>query len=176
MKTDKFGQMIYTEDDVFDILMHDVNPLTPNFLPGPFQIESGQTIDVDKINKVAGYEALVAYLENDELSIAEFDRQNQEWWDMPDSYKEMDIAAHVLSLCNTDAELQRCGEELLMYMERDLFDLLRYMVYLVDTMELNNVIWGVGRGSSVSSYVLFKLRVHRIDSMFYKLDPGEFLR
>ena len=95
---------------------------------------------------------------------------------MPDSYKEMDIAAHVLSLCKTDAELQRCGEELLLYMERDLFDLLRYMVYLVDTMELNNVIWGVGRGSSVSSYVLYLLKVHRIDSMFYKLDPGEFLR
>jgi DNA polymerase III alpha subunit len=175
MKTDKFGQMIYTQDAVFDILMHDVNPYKPNFKPGPFQIENGQTIDVDCVNKVAGYEALVEYHEDD-LSIEEFDKQNQERWYMPDSYKEMDIAAHVLSLCKTEPELQRCGEELLLYMERDLFDLLRYMTYLVDTMELNNVVWGVGRGSSVSSYVLFKLRVHRIDSMFYKLDPSEFLR
>ena len=175
MKTDKFGQMIYSEDEVFDILMHDVNPYNPHYQPGPFQIENGQTIDVNQINKVTGYEALVEYLESD-LSIAEFDKQNQAAWYMPDSYKEMDIAAHVLSLCKTEPELQRCGEELLLYMERDLFDLLRYMVYLVDVMELNNVIWGVGRGSSVSSYVLYLLRVHRVNSMFYKLDPHEFLR
>ena len=176
MKTDKYGQMVYDENEVFDILMHDVNPYKTNFRPGPFAIdEGGSTIDFDLTNKVAGYEALVAYLESD-MSVTEFDKQNQEVWYMPDSYKEMDIAEHVLSLCKTDAELQRCGEELLLYMERDLFDLLRYMVYLVDTMELNNVIWGVGRGSSVSSYVLYLLKVHRINSMFYKLDPGEFLR
>ena len=43
-------------------------------------------------------------------------------------------------------------------------------------MQENNLIWGVGRGSSVASYVLYKLGVHRIDSIFYDLDPGEFLR
>lgn len=174
MKTDKYGQMVYGEDEVFDILMHDVNPYKTNFIPGPFMIANGTT-NIEQTNKAAGYEALVAYLESD-ISVAEFDKQNQEVWYMPDSYKEMDIAEHVLSLCKTEAELQRCGEELLLYMERDLFNLLRYMVYLVDTMELNNVIWGVGRGSSVSSYVLYLLKVHRIDSMFYKLDPSEFLR
>jgi len=175
MKTDKFGQMIYDQDEVFDILMHDINP-DPNYHPGPFMIEDGQTIDVGLANRAAGYDALVTYLENDDLSVTDFDKQNQESWFMPDSYKEMDIAKHILDLCNTDAELQRCGEELILFMERDLFDLLRYMTYLVDVMELNNVVWGVGRGSSVSSYILFKLKVHRIDSMFYKLDPKEFLR
>jgi len=175
MKTDKFGQMIYDADEVFDILMHDINPSDPEYQPGPFMMD-GTSTDIRKTNKVAGYQALVEYAENEDLSVTDFDKQNQEQWYMPDSYKEMDIAAHILSLCNTEPELQRCGEELLMYMERDLFDLLRYMVYLVDIMELNNVVWGVGRGSSVSSYVLYKLKVHRIDSMFYKLDPSEFLR
>jgi DNA polymerase III alpha subunit len=63
-----------------------------------------------------------------------------------------------------------------MYQERDLFDLLRYLKYLVDVMNDNQVIWGVGRGSSVASYVLYKLGVHRIDSLHYDLDPAEFLR
>ena len=40
----------------------------------------------------------------------------------------------------------------------------------------HQVIWGVGRGSSVASYVLYKLGVHRVDSMYYDLDPQEFLR
>ena len=63
-----------------------------------------------------------------------------------------------------------------MFQERNLFNLLKYLKYLVDIMRDNNVIWGVGRGSSVASYVLYLLGVHRIDSMYYDLDPGEFLR
>jgi DNA polymerase III alpha subunit len=82
----------------------------------------------------------------------------------------------VLNLCKTDAELQRVGQELLMYQERNLFDLLRYLKYLIDTMRENRIIWGVGRGSSLASYVLYLLGVHRIDSMLYDLDPAEFLR
>jgi DNA polymerase III alpha subunit len=95
---------------------------------------------------------------------------------MPEEYKQLDIAAHVLNLCQSDAELQRVGQELLLFQERDLFDLLKYLKYLVDTMRANHVIWGVGRGSSVASYVLYLLGVHRIDSMYYDLDPAEFLR
>jgi DNA polymerase-3 subunit alpha len=88
----------------------------------------------------------------------------------------MDIAAHVLGLCTNQDELQRCGHELLLYQEKNLFDLLKYLKYLVDIMQDNKIIWGVGRGSSVASYVLYKLGVHRIDSMFYDLSPEEFLR
>ena len=95
---------------------------------------------------------------------------------MPEQYKNLDIAEYILSLCSTEAELQRVGEELLLYQERDLFNLLRYLKYLVDIMTENKVIWGVGRGSSVASYILYKLKVHRIDSMYYKLDIKEFLR
>ena len=55
-------------------------------------------------------------------------------------------------------------------------DLLRYLRYFVDVLRANNVIWGVGRGSSVASFVLFLLGVHRINSLYYDLDPREFLR
>jgi hypothetical protein len=95
---------------------------------------------------------------------------------MPDQYRTLDIAAHILGLCESEAELQRCGQELLLYQERDLFPLLQYLKYLVDVMTANNIIWGVGRGSSVASYALYKLGVHRIDSLYYNLDVGEFLR
>jgi DNA polymerase III alpha subunit len=43
-------------------------------------------------------------------------------------------------------------------------------------MTANRVIWGVGRGSSVASFVLYKLGVHRVDSLYYNLDINEFLR
>ena len=113
---------------------------------------------------------------NPSTSIPEFHKSQQSMWHMPEEYKTLDIAQHVLGLCQTEAELQRCGTELLLYQERDLFDLLRYLKYLVDVMKQNQVIWGVGRGSSVASYVLYLLGVHRIDSMYYNLDIAEFLR
>ena len=64
----------------------------------------------------------------------------------------------------------------MLYQERELFGLLRYLKYLVDTLRKNNVVWGVGRGSSVASYVLFLLGVHKIDSLYYNLDITEFLK
>lgn len=119
---------------------------------------------------------LKLYNFDDGLSIKEFDDNNQSHWHMPDEYKTLDIAAWVLDQCSSDAELQRCGEELLLYQERDAFELLNYMKYLVDTMREHRVVWGVGRGSSVASFVLYKIGVHRINSLYYDLDPREFLK
>jgi DNA polymerase-3 subunit alpha len=110
------------------------------------------------------------------VTMTVFDQQAQARWHMPQEYKTLDIAEYILGLCSTEAELQRVGHELLLYQEKDLFNLLRYLKYLVDIMTENCVIWGVGRGSSVASYVLYKLGVHKINSMFYNLEPKEFLR
>ena len=90
--------------------------------------------------------------------------------------KNVDIAKYVLDLCSTDEVLQRAGQELIMFQERDMFELLVYLKYLVDTMRKNGVVWGVGRGSSTASYVLFLIGVHRIDSLFYQLPIDEFLK
>jgi DNA polymerase III alpha subunit len=110
------------------------------------------------------------------MTTEEFDHRNQQVWFMPEQYQTLDIAQYALSLCESDQELQRVGQELLMYQERNLFNLLRYLKYLVDVMTEHHLVWGVGRGSSVASYVLYKLGVHRIDSLYYDLDPAEFLR
>ena len=110
------------------------------------------------------------------VTVQEFDHENQGRWLMPDEYKNLDIAEYVLNLCDSEAALQRVGEELLLYQSRDLFDLLRYLKFLTDIMQENNLIWGVGRGSSVASYVLYLLKIHRIDSLHYNLDIAEFLR
>ena len=95
---------------------------------------------------------------------------------MPQDYKDMDIAKWIIEQCKTQPELQRVAEELLLFQERGLFDLLKYLKYLVDTMRDNGVIWGVGRGSSVASYVLYLIGIHKVDSMYYDLPINEFLR
>lgn len=172
MKTDKFGQMIFGEQDVINLYLqgHDINTLQHLLIDNTIDLETAASI-LDNVPAFVRYDELAQ-----QQTVEQWDHRCQATWYMPDEYKALDIAAHVLGLCNTEAELQRCGEELLLFQERNLFDLLRYLKYLVDVMTENRLIWGVGRGSSVASYVLYKLGVHRIDSMYYELDPTEFLR
>jgi DNA polymerase III alpha subunit len=172
MKTTKHGELIYNQDDLCELIMqgHDVANLAHLQVDYTVNLETAAAI-LNDIPKFVAYNELA-----EQISTEEFDHRNQQQWFMPDEYKNMDIAEHVLSLCASDAELQRCGHELMLYQERGLFDLLRYLKYLVDVMATNKLIWGVGRGSSVASYVLYKLGVHRIDSLYYDLDPSEFLR
>jgi DNA polymerase III alpha subunit len=173
MIQDKFGQLVFDEDDVVNLVMQgrDVASLNRMLVDDSVDLEKASLL-LDCIPALINYNTL----NNPAESIEDFDQRLQQTWHMPQQYKDIDIAQYILDLCKTDAELQRCGQELLLYQERELFDLLRFLKYLVDTMKENHVVWGVGRGSSVASYVLYKLGVHRIDSMFYDLDPREFLR
>lgn len=132
-------------------------------------------INFDDILQLENTPKLIKY-NNLDISVEEFDNINQSNWLMPEQYKTMDIAQYVLEQCKSEAELQRAGEELLLFQERDMFVLLRYLKYLVDTMRANNIVWGVGRGSSVASFVLFLLGVHRINSLYYDLSIDEFLK
>ena len=50
------------------------------------------------------------------------------------------------------------------------------MKYIIDTLRENNIVWGVGRGSSVSSYMLYLIGVHKVDSIKYNLNINEFIR
>ena len=170
MKTDQYGQIVYDEEDLCDLVMqgHTLDKFDGLIVDGAL-LENAATI-IENVPKFIRYNDLA------NVSVEEFDHRCQENWLMPTKYKELDVAEYVLSLCKTDAELQRCGQELLLFQERDLFNLLRYLVFLVELLRENRVIWGVGRGSSVASYVLYKLGVHRVDSMYYELDPSEFLR
>ena len=67
-------------------------------------------------------------------------------------------------------------EELEEFRARNMLPLLKVLKYLVDTFQNNNIVWGVGRGSSVASYALFLIGIHKIDSIKYNLDWREFLR
>ena len=110
------------------------------------------------------------------VEIEKFDNVMQANWSIPNEYKDLDIAQWLLDQCRTQEELQRVGAELLLYQERNLFPLLQQLKYIVDTWRANNIVWGVGRGSSVASYVLYLIGVHKINSIYYDLDIAEFLR
>jgi len=168
MIADKFNQQIYTEQDLCDLYLTNTETQLKNVL-----VENAIKFDPElNLNNIP---EIIEYTLSDE-SIEEFDERCRNNWFIPESYKNFDIAKFVLEQCNGEAELQRAGEELLMYQERDMFILLKYLKYLVDTMREHNIVWGVGRGSSVSSFVLFLIGIHRINSLHYDLSITEFLK
>lgn len=166
MIVDKYGQYIFSENDLCDALMNDPDLVLQGVL---VQSEIKNTLDI------VNFPSTFTYVENSK-SIEEFDKENQEVWFMPDEYKQLNIVEYVLNLCTTDIELERVGQELILFQERNLFNLLRYLKYLVDVLREHNIVWGVGRGSSVSSYVLFLIGVHKINSIEYDLPINEFLK
>jgi DNA polymerase III alpha subunit len=175
MKYDKYGQAYTTEAELCDLLY-----CNPSLDLGLFQVEDQPGLYNKSVHETyAGFSQVRTYLPIDykeDVPIELFHWGQQQNWYMPKEYKDLDIAKWLLDQCKTEPELQRVGHELLLYQARGLFSLLQYLKYFIDTMRVNNVVWGVGRGSSVASYVLYLLGVHRINSMYYDLDIQEFLK
>lgn len=111
-------------------------------------------------------------------------------WNISDEYKNIDITNHVAQLLeseriNNQWELvneeyikrhHRINVELTLYRNKGLLGVLKALIYIINTLERVGAVWGVGRGSSVSSYVLYLLKVHDVDSVLYELDISDFLR
>ena len=111
-----------------------------------------------------------------QIEIADFDQALQSDWFMPEEYRNFDIEQFCLERCTTDEQKKRVVDEIEAYKSREMIPLLQWIKHFVDTCTTNNIVWGVGRGSSVASFVLFLLGVHQVDSVKYNLDWQEFLR
>lgn len=168
MRLDNLGVPIFSSQDIFELIYQGKLDILPKLLVDPNDLE---------IKKFNSHSDTVKLKEYQELPVdqIEFDSALQSDWFMPDEYKNMDIEGYLVNVCPKE-NYQRLIEELQEYRSRNMLNLLRWLKYFVDTCRKENIVWGVGRGSSVASYVLYLLGVHKIDSLKYKLDWQEFLR
>lgn len=88
----------------------------------------------------------------------------------------IEVRSYLINLCIDDIEKDRINLEMDLYEERGLIDILKLMIFLVDYFRINKIVWGIGRGSSCSSFVLFKIGVHKINSIRYGLEIKDFLK
>ena len=103
---------------------------------------------------------------------------------IPQHYKDLDVEEYINGLVKSksgDSDISvkakaRVEMELTEFEARNLFPVLRILIYIIDTMRKHKLVWGVGRGSSVASYVLYLLGIHKVDSLKYNLDIKEFLK
>jgi len=172
MKTDELGIPRFSNRDLIDMIYSGHTDKVHVVLCDPSD-------DVDKFNTAMSEQGLPTLQKYIPLDVDQktFDGVCQSEWFMPQEYKELDVYSFVMNKAGDDlAELERVEEELAQFKVRGMNNLLRYMIYLVDFMRENDIVWGVGRGSSVASYVLYLIGVHRINSIQYDLDWREFLR
>jgi DNA polymerase III alpha subunit len=99
-------------------------------------------------------------------------------WQIPEEYENRGVYAEILATAEAISKeaVERVEDELVLYEERNMIHWLRVLLYIKETMEAEGIVWGVGRGSSVASYVLYLMGIHSVDSLKFNLDIREFLR
>lgn len=129
---------------------------------------------IEYLNNYSGY-TFTTKSECDELDFE---------WKIPTEYSEMDMSEFFgeliagIATINTDYEkrVERFMFEVEQYQQRGLFDLLKVIKFIVDTFRKHNVVWGVGRGSSCASYILYLMGLHCVDPIKYDIPANEFFK
>lgn len=112
-------------------------------------------------------------------------------WNIPDQYKKLDVHQYIFDKLvdefsnnnwtidkdkiSTTIRANRVAKELDLYKKHGLMDVLKVIIFVINTLNANNIVWGVGRGSSVASYVLYLIGIHDVDSVKFDLDINDFL-
>ena len=168
-KTNEHGDVIFSEEDVIDLLYTDPN----------FDISKLYFDDIDKYSnslKELGIDLPVINTAPKRAKPEIFDKENCDQWHMPERYYNIDVKQWLLEKTQTEEERDRVLIEYSLFEQKKFVKVLQFLIYFVDTLRANNIVWGVGRGSSVASFCLFLIGVHKINPMLYNLDITEFLR
>ena len=168
-KINDHGDVIFSEEDVIELLYTDPN----------FDISKLYLNDIDKYSqslKELGIDLPVINTAPNREKPELFDKANCEHWHMPEKYYQINVLQWLLDKCQNDEEKIRVQMEYDLFEKKDFIRVLQFLIYFIDTLRANNIVWGVGRGSSVASFCLFLIGVHKINPMLYNLDITEFLR
>jgi DNA polymerase III alpha subunit len=169
IKINDHGDCIFTEQDVIDLLYTDPEfNISKLFFENTEQYNSSLKelgIDLPMINSIPDRETLT-----------EFDNKNINNWHMPEKYYQINVLEWLLDKCQNDNEKKRVQMEYKLFEQKEFVKVLQFLMYFIDTLRANNIVWGVGRGSSVASFCLFLIGVHKINPLLYNLDITEFLR
>lgn len=107
-------------------------------------------------------------------------------WTLPDKYTDINLPDYTFSMFETrlielgyseehaQIALDRIEMELNEIERRGLTNLFKTIIYTLDIFSKNKVVWGVGRGSSCASYILFLFGLHHVDCVLFDVPMEEF--
>lgn len=170
MKTNDCHEQVFSESDLIQLVLSD-NQL--------------DEIVVDDMSWATRYQQMRRYFDLDQeisffpetnMDPEDYYRMCRQSWFLPEEYRNFDVEQYLLDQCVDERQRQRVCDELELYRQAGMVDVLIFLHYFIRTLREKNLVWGVGRGSSVASYILYLLGVHKINSLEYDLDIGEFIR
>ena len=169
IKINETGDCIYAEADAIELLYNnpelDISKLFFDNISQYTKSLDELGIDLPKIHKVPS-----------RPTPENFDKKMINNWYMPKEYYDIDIKKYLLDKCQTQKEQDRVEQEYILFEKKKFIRVLQFLIYFVDTLRKNNVVWGVGRGSSVASFCLFLIGIHKVNPLLYNLKINEFLR
>lgn len=171
LKINTYGQVILSGDHLRELLLQGKNISHLNVIFDE-EITLFEKYQEEVLNET------VTFLDEPEevLSFDEFHQKCADTWIFPLAYQEIDVKEWLLDKCKTQQEIDRVIDEYQLYEEHELIMLLRLFIYIIDYFRKNNYVWGVGRGSSTNSYILFLIGTHFVDSIKYGLEIRDFLK
>ena len=171
VKINKYGQAILSSDNLRNLILQgkSISHLNVN---QDDEIKLFQQYQSELLSET------ITFLDAPEelLDFDEFHEKCAKEWVFPAIYQQIDVKTWLLDKCNTQHEADRVDEEYKLFEERNLIMLLRLFIFLVNYMRENKLIWGIGRGSAVSSFCLYLIGIHRVDSLKYNLNIKDFLK
>lgn len=169
-RIDKYGNVIYRGDKLYELLYQGKG----------IDVEVDNSPDIEMFNSIMTEYGLsakkISTYTKPTMDFISYHEEQQKYWQMPIGYLELDIYEYFSNKITTEEEMLRVSEELSLFEKYDCTNVLRFLIYLVDTMIENKIVWGVGRGSSVASYCLYLIGIHKVNSLKYGLEPKEFFK
>jgi len=106
-------------------------------------------------------------------------------WSIPEPYYSLDLAVYLVEKFDerrprdyTPDEYRQALERVALELEQvEIFGMVEFMrtvIYVLDMLRAHDVVWGVGRGSSCASYLLFIIGLHAVDCVRFDVPYEEF--
>ena len=169
IKINETGDCIYTENDAMELLYSN-----PNLDISKLFFENPKQYNISIMDTGLPFKKLQSVPSRPSPKVFDADMINN--WYMPIKYSKIDVKDYLLKKCQTQEERNRVEQEYKLFEKKKFIRVLQFLIYFVDTLRTNNIVWGVGRGSSVASFCLFLIGIHKINPLQYNLNIAEFLR
>lgn len=151
------GKSIIEPESIADLLL---NGVTPDKI-----LTTEISEEVELFNQMSDVK-IDLYDENKEVKL-DFS------WQLPQKYLELDLIEYFSHFITPKNEERIC-EELELVMKFQIENEMRTIIYVVDILKDKKVVFGVGRGSSCASYLLYCIGIHQVDCLKYDIPASEF--
>lgn len=130
--------------------------------------------DIEIFNKLADDQITAATDDAPEINLN---------WKIPEPFSSLDLHSFLIDKFlekqnefehNLDTAALRLQQELEQIEKRNLTNLFRTIVYVIDTFIKKDIPWGVGRGSSCASFILYLIGLNLVNPLEYDIPLEEF--